>query len=712
MHKKNLDKLFNPKSIVVLGASRDEKKIGHIVLKNIVNSGFRGKIYPVNPNASNIEGMDCYADYKDLPEIPDLAILCVPAELVMTLLEPIAKKGTKNIIIFSAGFKEAGQQGIKREINLRVVAEKYKLNILGPNCLGFVNTLSGLNATFSQAGGAIGNLRFISQSGALASGIFDWAKHHQVAFSDFITLGNKAVLNENDILRYWLAQVKRPLGSDNLSDYQPVGMYLESIDEGKEFLELVSKISVTDPVFILKPGKSKKAQQAIHSHTGSMTGDDAVQDIAFREAGMIRCDGLEDMFDLSKIFSWVNAPKGPKVAIVSNAGGPAVISTDALEKEGLQMANLSAKTHKKLKETLPREANILNPVDVLGDALANRYGEAVNDVLAEKDVDSLLVILTPQVMTEIEATAEIIGQLARKYAKPVVCSFIGGDMVDKGEQVLNKFRIPSFRFPERAIKALARMWQWQVGVKSLKLKVKSKQVKLLPNKIIKKIVSITMPAKNEKRKTLTILESDKILNLCGIKTPKSAVVKNLGEAEKFASVQGWPVVLKISSEVMLHKTEQGGVIINIDNPIKLAGAWKKISQISARLPKKPAFSINIQKQTVSGVEVIVGVKYDESFGNILMIGAGGVLAELIADSRLKLLPTSEKGIEELLSGTKVYSLLKGFRGHKPYALKKLTELIVKLSALVESNPGFKEITINPIIVGEKEATAVDTRIIL
>jgi len=707
MSERNLTKLFNPGSIAILGASRDKKKIGHIVLKNIVNSGFRGRVFPLNPNTDSVEGMDCYADYKDLPEVPDLAILAVPAELAVALLEPIAKKGTKNIIVFSSGFKEIGPQGEKLENNLRLAAEKYKLNILGPNCLGFVSALSNLNTTFSQASGAAGNLRFISQSGALASGIFDWAKHHDVGFSEFITLGNKTVLNENDILRYWLGQ------KNNLSGHRPIGMYLESIDAGKEFLNLVSKISITDPIFILKPGKSKKAQQAISSHTGSMAGDDAVQDIAFKQAGMIRCDGLEDMFDLAKIFSWVNAPNGSKVAIVSNAGGPAVISADALEKEGMQMANLSAKTHKKLKAKLPRAANILNPVDVLGDALADRYSEAINDVLAEKGVDALLVILTPQIMTEIEATAEIIGRLAKKYGKPVVCSFIGGDLADKGEEVLNNYRIPSFCFPERAIKALAKLWQWRSAVESRKLKVKSPvKIKTLTKNTINKISKIIKSVKKESAAALSISETDKILNLGGIKTPKSAVVNNLGEAEKFAKAQGWPVVLKISSSEMLHKTEKGGVIINIDNPVKLSEAWKKINQAASKLPKKSLFSLNIQKQTPSGVEVIVGVKYDGSFGNVLMVGAGGILTELIVDRNLKLLPIDERGAEELLSGAKVYPLLKGFRGQKSYALKKLAELIVKLSVVAEANFGFSEITINPVIVTEKEATAVDARIIL
>ena len=707
---KDLYKLFNPGSIAILGASRDEKKIGHIVLKNIVNSGFRGRIFPINPNATSIEGMDCYADYKDLPEVPDLAILSLPAEVAISLLESIAKKGTKNIVIFSAGFKETGPQGEKLENNLRLVAEKFKLNILGPNCLGFLSTSSNLNATFSQAGGAEGNLRFISQSGALASGIFDWAKRQQVGFSEFITLGNKAVLDENDILRYWLAQTNRRAVQNGLSGYRPIGMYLESIDAGKEFLNLVSKISLTDPVFILKSGKSKQAQQAIRSHTGSMAGDDTVMEVAFTQAGAIRCEGVEDMFDLARVFSWENAPRGPKVAIVSNAGGPAVISTDALEKEGLELANLSEKTHQKLQKNLPRTASVLNPVDVLGDALADRYGEAINDVLAEPGVDALVVILTPQVMTEIEATAEIIGRLAKKYGKPVVCSFIGGDMVDKGENVLNNYKIPSFRFPERAIKALAKMWQWR----QWQLNGGNRKIKTRPEtaNILHKINKLTELAKKENRKALSVLESGAVLNLGGIKTPKAAEVKNLGGAGQFAKTQGWPVVLKISSPELLHKTDKGGVVTGIDNPLKLEQAWKKINQAALKLPKNSSSTIIIQKQVMGGVEVIAGIKHNASFGNVLMFGAGGILTELIADKNLKLLPIDERGVGELIAESKVYPLLKGFRGQKPLALKKLSEMIVKLANLAQANPQISEIEINPIIVTDKEAFAVDARIIL
>lgn len=712
----NLAKFFNPNSVAIVGASRNEKKVGHIVLKNIVNSGFGGNIFPVNPNVDNLEGVACYTSYNDLPEVPDLAILAIPALSAVELLETIAKKGTKNIIIFSAGFKEAGTAGENLEDKLRLAAKKYHLNILGPNCMGFASSRSRINATFSQTGGvSAGNLRFISQSGALASGIFDWAKHYNIGFNEFITLGNKAVLSENDILRYWLAQAnKRPIARNGSFGCQPVGMYLESVDSGKEFLHLVSKISAKDPVFILKSGVSGEAREAIRSHTGSMAGDDDVLDAAFKEAGAIRCEGAEDMFDLARVFSWVNAPRGPKIAIISNAGGPAVISADALKKEGLQMAKLGKQTLQKLKSKLPRAASISNPIDVLGDALADRYREAVSDVLAEKQVDALLVILTPQIADEIAITAEIIGQLARKHGKPVVCSFMGGDLIDKGESVLNEYKIPSFRFPERAVRALAKMWQWRIGVENRKLKVESKQTSIKP--LIKntavKINKIIKSAEKNNRIILSALEADRVLNFYKIKTPKSAEVKNLDEARRFAKEQGWPMVLKVFLPELLHKTDKGGVIKCINSLSKLEEAWKKISQNASKLSKKNLPIIMAQKHVLGGTEVIVGVKRSENFNNVLLFGAGGVLTELIADKNLKLLPIDERGAGKLVAESKIYPLLKGFRGQKPRAIKKITELIVKLGRLAQENPRFKEITINPAIVTENDAFAVDVRIII
>lgn len=709
---KNLNKFFNPGSIAILGASRDEKKIGHIVLKNIVNSGFRGQIFPINPNATNLDGMDCYANYKDLPEVPDLAILSIPAEAAVANLESIAKKGTKNIIIFSSGFKEIGPQGEKLEKKLAATAEKFNLNILGPNCLGFLNTAAGLNATFSQANGAVGNLRFISQSGALASAIFDWASHGKIGFSEFITLGNKAVINEIDIFRYWLAPKKKPAAFPGLSAYQPVGMYLESVAAGEEFARLVAKISASHPVFILKPGQSKQAQEAIRSHTGSLADDDAVLNAVFKEAGVIRCETLEDMFDLARVFAWENAPAGPNVAIVSNAGGPAVISTDVLEKEGLRLADFSPATRKKLQENLPRTASIVNPVDVLGDALANRYAAAIEAILAEKKVDALVVILTPQIMTEVAVTAKNISALAAKYRKPVFCSFMGGESVASGEEVLNEHKIPSFAFPERAVKALAQMWRWKLKVKDLKYKAKSQTTeKSLSKSAASKISHIIKIAQKENRRILSLDEAGRILNLGGIKTPPSAIVTNLDEAQKFAQAHGWPMVLKISSPDLLHKTEGGGVVLNIDSPAKLKQTWEKISQKIRQLPHKARSGAQIQKQISPGLEVIAGVKYNENFGHVFMFGAGGILVELLKDMNLEFLPLNKQKAVGLIKNSKIYPLLAGYRNQQPYALHKLVDTLIKLSVLSRAVP-CKEMEINPIILTDSEAWAADARIIL
>lgn len=702
-----LNTFFKPNSVAILGASRDEKKIGNIVLQNIINSRFKGRIFPINPNSQNILGLTCYPDFAALPQTPDLAIISLPATVAMSLLESIAKKGTKNIVIFSAGFKEAGLEGEKMERELSVTANRLGLTILGPNCLGFASTISSLNATFSLAGNTPGNLRFISQSGALASAIFDWGKQNEIGFSEFITLGNKAVLNENNILEYWLSDKTEKIKQVGLSDYQPVGMYLESVEVGKEFLELAKKVSKENPIFILKPGKSQHAQKAILSHTGSMAGDDSVQDTVFAEAGIIRCEGIEDMFDLSKIFSWENAPKGPRVAIVSNAGGPAVISTDALEAHGLQLAKLGAKTLEKLKNSLPRAASVINPVDVLGDALSDRYHEAIEDVLAEGGVDALVVLLTPQIMTEIKATAELIGTLSAKYNKPIVCSFMGGAMVDVGERVLNAYKIPSFRFPERAIKALAHMWHWQEQRK----KIKTQKTAVAVKNNIKKIEQI-IASLEPGNKVLSLKQGEELLKLFGIKTPKSEVVQSFAQAKIFAQKNHWPVVLKLSSPDLIHKTDGGAVLVNIQTDEELEKAWQKITAIAKKLPKKFSYSIQVQQQVEKGTEVIAGIRYDHSFGNVLLFGAGGILAELVGDRNLKMLPLDEEDAKNIIAKSRVSKLLNGFRGHKPYAIKKLATLLVQLSAAAQATSYFSEITINPIIVTATEAWAVDPRIIL
>lgn len=732
MFKKDLSKLFNPDSVAIIGASRSVKKLGYIVMRNIVDSGFKGTVFPVNPKAESILRLKCFATYTELPVVPDLAILAIPSPFVNDSLREIGRKGTKNVVVLTAGFKETGHEGAKLQDEMIAISEEFGLNILGPNCLGFVNNLHDINATFSHLEKHVGNLRFISQSGAIASSVFDWAQSSGVGFSEFITLGNKAVISENEVLNYWLHD-KRELASEKeyylkdkrLSKVSPIGMYLESIEDGEDFLNEVSQISLHNPVFVLKPGKSKAAKKAMQSHTGAIAGEDAVLDIALKQAGVIRCDGIEDMFDLAKVFSWENAPLGPNVVIVSNAGGPAVISADFVESEGLVLANIEKKTRERLEKYLPKEASLLNPIDVLGDALAARYASAVDIVLGQSDVHALIVILTPQIMTEIYLTAEFISRLSSVHKKPIICAFMGGYEIEKGERVLNQHKIPSFRYPERAIKALGKMWKWKQNSleRAISIKRLSENVEPIHSDIadlvkINEILEIAKASEKysdtarkipNKRAVLNNFEANEILKSWYINTPPTASISTLTEAVEFAKENGFPVVLKINSKDVLHKKDVGGVITNIDNPGKLVGSFKTLSDIIDALPVnvQKTSSIQIQKQVAGGVEVIVGVKRDPNFGHVLMFGAGGTLAEIIGDRNLRLLPINRHEAEKFVMQSKIYKVLKGYRGEKPYALSKLYFLIEQMSELLQTFPELEEFEINPVIITHEDIWSVD-----
>ncbi|MDO8626406.1 MAG: acetate--CoA ligase family protein [Candidatus Magasanikbacteria bacterium] len=717
--KQSLNKLFNPKSIAVVGASHDEKKLGNIVLKNIVESGFKGKIYPLNPEVKEVRGLKTYSAYAELPAPPDVAVVAVPAALVLRLLPAIAERGTRNLVIFSAGFKEAGGDGVSLDKELVELAQKYQLNILGPNCLGFVNNRLPINATFGNVVKNSGNLRFISQSGAIATSAFDWSAYTGLGFSDFITLGNKTIIKENDVLRYWLEEVpesswvnRSKLAGGGSSRHRPIGMYLESIEKGTEFLELVKKFSLVDPVFILRPGKSSAAQAATQSHTGAIANDDAVLNEALKQAGAIRVDGLEDFFNVARAFAWEDAPEGPRVAIVSNAGGPAVVATDAAITVGLELAELSPKTEKILAEHLPKAANIHNPIDVLGDALADRYANALQAVLAENSVDAVVVILTPQVMTQIEATAKVIGELSHQTRKPILCSFMGGSAIERGERILNQYRIPSFRYPENALQTLSKMWQWRERQKGPRVAVK---VAKLPAKPAKSGESYLKSIKRgAPRQALSSLEAQEFLRKIGFLVPDFIEIMSHDEAGAAAKKFGYPVVIKLSSAAILHKSDVGGVIVNIYNEDQLNKALrifgKTITQTN--LAKNADVSVLLQKQIVGGVDLIVGFKRDPSFGPVLLCGAGGVTAELWGDTALAILPIDKAGAEQVLKKNKIYKLLAGWRGSLPLATTMVYQTMEAISRLAFTYPEIKEMEINPLIVTESKCWAVDGRIIL
>lgn len=709
----HLEYLLSPRSVAVVGASHEKKKIGAIVLQNIIKGGFAGKIYPVNPSAGTLQKLPAYASYKDIPQVPDLAVVAVPAAVVLTVLEEIGQKGTRNVIVLSAGFKEVGEKGKEAEEKLIAIAKKYNLSIIGPNCLGILNAVSKLNATFGQAALLSGNLRFISQSGAIATSFFDWADKAGLGFSEFVTLGNKAVSNENDILEYWQSEShqsfreKQKKIQKGLSPYEPVGLYLESIADGQKLLKHLKKMSRTNPIFLLKPGKSSGAQKAMMSHTGSIAGNDAVLDAALHEAGVIRCHGMEDLFDLAKAFAWEKAPNGNKVAVISNAGGPAVLSADLIEEAGLEVASLSSKTQKILQEKLPATANIHDPVDVLGDALADRYASAIETVLADTGVDALIVLLTPQLTTQVPETAKIISAASSRFRKPIVTAFIGGSQVAKGESILNVHKIPCFRYPDRAIWVLGRMWAWESWrrehQKDKKLK-EAKKISFATQKILNSFIE-------NNTRILSPLQADRLLKASGICVPESLPALTIESVELFLS-RHKKIVLKISSSALLHKTELHGVFADIDTPQKLRSSWKEITRILKKIKRSDKFAeIMMQVQIEDGIELIVGVKTDSNFGKVLLFGAGGIMVELLADRNLHTLPVSEQEVKTLIKNSKINKLLVGYRGHKPYAISKLVKVILRLISLAQASE-IREIEINPLIITHKEAFAVDGKVLL
>jgi acetyltransferase len=518
-----------------------------------------------------------------------------------------------------------------------------------------------------------------------------------MGLSSAVTIGNKIDLNENDILSYWLSSHKEVVPyRTGMAHVMPVGMYLESISDGEEFVRLCRKLVVSHPLFVLKPGKSSEAKKAMQSHTGAIAGEDAVLETALSHAGVIRCEGMEDFFDLTKAFSWEDAPKGPRVAVVSNAGGPAVISADLIASYGLSMAKLSKETQDKLDDVLPRSASLKNPVDVLGDALADRYESALHAVLAEENVDGLIVILTPQVMTQIEETAKVIGSLSRQYRKPILCAFIGGSRISAGERLLNGFKIPVFRFPERAIYAFSKMWQWMETKTAI---------------AAEREVEVPRPSTKELDIDLygLVLAS---LKEAGVVSPPTVRVSTLDEAVHFFKRQKGKVVLKLYAPELLHKKEMDAVIVNIETQTQLAEAFGRIrkSQDIVRKTLGVGSTVYIQRMEKIEIEMLVGIKTDPQFGKVLLFGAGGALSELIADRNMVLLPTTPSLIRSSLQKAKVFKLLSGFRGEKPYDVGAVVDAIYAFTLWVQKHPAIREAEINPLIINRTGLFAVDVKV--
>ena len=690
-----LEMFFNPRSVAVIGASHEEGKVGHSIFKNIIQYGFKGNVYPVNLKADEILGYKCYPNISAVPGEVDIAVIVIPAKFVPSAAEECGLKKIRGIIVISAGFKEIGGEGSKLEKQMIDIARKYNMRLLGPNCLGLIDTYSNLNASFAKGMPIKGNIGFMSQSGALGTAILDWAQAEEIGFSKFVSMGNKSDVDENDFLWDWDAD----------KNTKVITGYLENIKDGPAFMEIARKVTKRTPVVIVKSGSTSAGARAASSHTGSLAGLDAAYDAAFKQTGVIRANSMEDLFDLARGFAFQPLPQGRRVAIVTNAGGPGIITADACEKAGLKIASFEPATIEYLRINLPPAANIYNPVDVLGDASAVLYKLALESVLKDANVDSAIVLLTPQAPTEVEKTAEVIVEMGKRFAKPVLSCFMGKATVSSGMKILNENKFPVYSFPERAASVLVTMAKQKERADEPEHHFESYEVDK------KNVLEIIQKVKEKGRVNLGDVEAMKIISAYGIKTVKSKLASTPEEAVAVASEIGYPVVMKIASSEILHKSDIGGVRVGINNEQEVRDIFE-IMLIRAKrfFPDAPILGVSIQEMIKDGKEVILGMSRDPQFGPLVMFGLGGIYVEVLKDIAFRIAPFSKEEVQGMIREIKTYPLLSGVRGEKPVDINSVAVCLLRLSQLVTDFPEILEMDINPLKVNNEGALAIDARI--
>ena len=694
----SLQSFFNPQSVAIVGASRQKGKVGYEILVNMVNSGYEGRIFPVNRSADTIEGLKCYPDLEAIGETPELVIVIVPAKFVLDVMEQCVKVGTKAVIIITAGFKEVGAEGKKLEEEVVRVARRGQIRVIGPNCLGVIVTATKLNASFGGDLPAAGSTGYLSQSGALLAAILDMAKANGIGFSSLFSIGNKADVDELDLIE---ALAKDP-------NTKVIAGYLESIGDGNAFVRAAEQISHEKPILLMKSGGTAAGAKAASSHTGSLAGSETAYECMFARAGIIRCESITQQFDFAQAFANQPLPKGPSVAILTNAGGAGIMAADAVERLGLTFANPSQETIDKLAANLPAAANFENPFDVLGDALADRYEYALDVILDDPNVDAVLVLLTPQAMTEAGPTAEAIVRKAReKPDKPILACFMGAEKVADGVKVFREANIPQYESPESAvatIRAMADYVRWRARPERV--------VKLFPvNR--RKVESIIERHLRRDLMEIGEAESKEILEAYGFATPKGSIATTADQAANIAQQLGYPVVLKIWSPDILHKSDVGGVKVGLKTDQEVKDAFDLMMyRIPKKKPDADILGVLVQEMCASGREVILGMNRDPQFGPMMMFGMGGIMVEVLKDVSFYLAPLTGQEAKQMLMSTKTYQILKGVRGQEGVDIEAIAEGLQRLSQLVTEFPQIKEMDINPYVVGRPGTTpiAVDARI--
>ncbi|MHA1399538.1 MAG: acetate--CoA ligase alpha subunit [Candidatus Heimdallarchaeaceae archaeon] len=700
-----LDKMLRPDSVVIIGASSDEKKVGYAALRNMIDCGFKGKLFAVNPKAERynyeILGVKCYKTASEIPEKIDLAVICIPARFIPATIEELGEKGVPYVAVITAGFKETGKEGEKLERQIVEIVRKYNMRMVGPNILGLIDTITPMNASFADQTPIKGDIAFISQSGALLTGILDWSRAEGIGFSSFISIGNKADLDATDFIE--------ALGEDDHT--KAILAYLESINRGEEFIRVCSEVTRKKPVLVIKSGRSQAGAKAASSHTGSMAGADTTYDVAFEKCGVIRADNSEELFDMAFAFSCMPIPKGNRVIIITNAGGPGILATDAAERSGLELAEISAEFKQKLREFLPPASSFGNPIDALGTAQGEDYGKIIELACQESNIDGIIVILTPQAMTEGQETAERIVEMHNKYPeKPIVAIFIGGENLGPSMYYLKKHNIPTFNLPERGVEAMAALAKYS------KIKHRPEEEPVPELDVDKdKVKEIFEKVRAEGRTTLLGTEAKEVVKAYGITVPPTKLARSAEEAAEFAEEVGFPVVLKITGEGIMHKSDIGGVKLMIKSKEEAKKAFNGImTNVKKHYPEAEEL-VEVQYMAPLGKELITGILQDPQFGPLVMIGLGGIYTNFMKDAAFGLAPLTYKEAERVIQKTKTYTLLKGVRGEAPSDIEAVKDTMVRISLLAKDfKEDISEMDINPFFVYEegKGISAVDVKIVI
>ncbi len=700
-----LDALFQPSSVAVIGASEREGSVGRMMLWNLLSSPFGGAVFPVNPSHRHVLGIQSFPSVKAIPEPVSLAVVTTPADAVPAVIAECVEIGVPAAIVISAGFKEHGEHGRDLEAEIARLI-RGRMRVLGPNCLGLMNPVRGLNATFAPTIARPGNVAFISQSGALCTAVLDWSIKEMVGFSAFVSVGSMLDIGWGDLIDYF--------GDDPRT--QSILIYMESIGDARAFLSAAREVSLTKPILVIKAGRTAEAAQAAASHTGALTGSDDVLEAAFRRCGVLRVRSIADIFYMAEVLAKQPRPAGPRLAIVTNAGGPGVLATDALIAGGGVLAKLAPESGAALDALLPPHWSHGNPVDILGDADPERYSQAIEIVARDPGADGLLVIMTPQGMTHPTQIAEKMRPWARTTGKPLLASWMGGSEVAAGEAVLNHAGIPSFPFPDTAVRAFNYMWRYAYNLRGLYETPSLPRGEDGPKR--DEAARIVAEARAAGRTLLSEIESKRLLAAYGIPTVETRLARTADEAAAAASAIGFPVVVKLHSETLTHKTDVGGVKLDLGGEADVRAAFDAVrASVAEKAGAGHFLGVTVQPMVppagdIDGYELILGSSIDAQFGPVVLFGAGGQLVEVFMDRALALPPLNSTLARRIMEQTRIWTALQGVRGRPPVDLAALDQLVVRFSNLVVEQPGIKEIDVNPLVAAPDRLVALDARVVL